>query len=69
MLKNETTNPLYSPRIPSDLYTFEMQLANPLYYLSVSDFPRSTAMRVLAKSKGWTKIVVVLPANPPHSIL
>jgi hypothetical protein len=41
------------------------QSINPLYYLSDSDFPISAASLVLTKSKGYTQVNPVAPANPP----
>ena len=61
--------PLYRPLMPSFLNTFLRQSASPRNSLSDPDLPRSTAIRVLAKSRGWTKQVVVLPARPPQRIL
>jgi len=63
-----TPNPLYSPLIPSDLWTYLTQSAMPLNCLSSFFLPISTPIRVRAKSRGYTNSVVAQPAIPPERI-
>ena len=69
MLGIAIETPRYNPPIPSDMYVFLRQSYKPVNYRSVNDFPKSTPILVLAKSRGCTIKVVRLPAKPPFIIL
>lgn len=69
MLGKAMETPRYNPTIPSDLHVFFRQSLKPVNYLSAKDFPKSTPILVLAKSRGCTNSVVILPARPPFIIL
>jgi hypothetical protein len=51
--------------IPSLARIFLQQSNNPLNCLYASDLPTSAPSLVLAKSRGYTKIKLKLPAIPP----
>ena len=63
--KTETAKPWYNPLVPSLATIFLQQSKRPLNCLSPSDFPISAPSLVLAKSRGYTKIKLKLPAIPP----
>ncbi|KRX06705.1 hypothetical protein PPERSA_09107 [Pseudocohnilembus persalinus] len=57
--------PLQSPLTPSTFKTLEMQSKSPLNYLFYLDWPMSTLIIVLAKSRGQTNKLDKTPAVPP----
>jgi hypothetical protein len=63
--RTETLNPWYKPWIPSFARIFLQQSNNPLNCLYAYDLPTSAPSLVLAKSSGYTKIKLKLPAIPP----
>jgi len=60
--------PLYNPCMPFDLYTFLTQSIMPVNSRVLLLLPKSTAILVRAKSKGYTKKMVSDPAKPPAKI-
>ena len=69
MPNKQMLNPLYIPVTPSLLYIFLAQSNIPVNYLWSLPLPMSTPSLVLAKSKGYTKNIVMQPAIPPAIIL